>query len=160
MAADDLSRLTHWADGLLASMEPAARRQLAGEMARTLRASQAQRIRANRQPDGSPMAPRKPQAKLKKNRGRLRRKMFFKISSPAWLKARASEQQAVVEFVGTANRLVNTHHYGLKERIKGREVQYPARELLGITEQEVGQLESLLLMHLGQKGNRIIRGGK
>jgi len=148
MAADDLSRLTNWADGLLASMEPAARRQLAGEMARTLRASQAQRIRANRQPDGSPMAPRKPQPKLKKNRGRLRRKMFFKISSPAWLKARTSEQQAVVEFVGTANRLATIHQYGLKDRIKGREIRYPARELLGITHQEIEKLEELLLAHL------------
>lgn len=148
MAADDLSRLTHWADGLLASMEPAARRQLAGEMARTLRASQAQRIRANRQPDGSPMAPRKPQPKLKQGRGRLRRKMFFKISNTTWLKARASEQQAVVEFVGTANRLATIHQYGLKERIKGREIRYPARELLGITNLEVEKLEELLLAHL------------
>ncbi|MFM4707720.1 phage virion morphogenesis protein [Aeromonas caviae] len=147
MATDDLSRLTHWADGLLGSMEPAARRQLAGEMARTLRASQAQRIRANRQPDGSPMAPRKPQPKLKQGRGRLRRKMFFKISSPTWLKARASEQQAVVEFVGTANRLATIHQYGLKDRIKGREIRYPARELMGITTLEVQQLEQLLLAH-------------
>ncbi|MBL0679167.1 phage virion morphogenesis protein [Aeromonas dhakensis] len=148
MAADDLSRLTHWADGLLASMEPAARRQLASEMARTLRASQAQRIRANRQPDGNPMAPRKPQPKLKQGRGRLRRKMFFKISSPTWLKARASEQQAVVEFVDTANRLATIHQYGLKDRIKGREIRYPARELLGITHQEVERLEKLLLIHI------------
>lgn len=148
MATDDLSRLTHWADGLLVSMEPAARRQLAGEMARTLRASQAQRIRANRQPDGSPMAPRKPQPKLKQGRGRLRRKMFYKISNPTWLKARASEQQAVVEFVGTANRLATIHQYGLKDRIKGREIRYPARELLGITHQEVERLEELLLLHL------------
>ncbi|MFM5508213.1 phage virion morphogenesis protein [Aeromonas rivipollensis] len=148
MTADDLSRLTHWADGLLASIEPAARRQLAGEMARTLRASQARRIRANRQPDGSPMAPRKPQPKLKQGRGRLRRKMFFKISSPTWLKARASEQQAVVEFVGTANCLATIHQYGLKDRIKGREIRYPARELLGITHQEVERLEELLLAHL------------
>ncbi|MEA9442257.1 phage virion morphogenesis protein [Aeromonas caviae] len=148
MATDDLSRLTSWADGLLASMEPAARRQLAGEMARTLRTSQALRIRANVQPDGSPMAPRKPQPKLKKSRGRLRRKMFFKISNPTWLKARASEQQAVVEFIGTANRLANIHHHGLKERMRGKEVKYPARELLGITEQERDQLETTLLAHL------------
>ncbi|HAU4905267.1 TPA: phage virion morphogenesis protein [Aeromonas hydrophila] len=148
MAADDLSRLTQWADGLLGSMEPAARRQLAGEMACILRASQVQRIRANRQPDGSPMAPRKPQPELKQGRGRLRRKMFFKISSPAWLKARASKQQAVVEFVGTANRLATIHQYGLKDRIKGREIRYPARELLGITHQEVEKLELLLLTHL------------
>ncbi|EPC4025557.1 phage virion morphogenesis protein [Aeromonas salmonicida] len=150
MATDDLSRLTSWADGLLASMEPAARRQLASEMARTLRASQTQRIRANLQPDGSPMAPRKPQLKLKKGRGRLRRKMFFKISNPTWLKARASEQQAMVEFVGTANRLATIHQYGLKDRIKGRETRYPARELLGITNQEVKRLEELLLAHLTQ----------
>lgn len=148
MATDDLNRLNSWADGLLASMEPAARRQLAGEMARTLRASQAQRIRANIQPDGNPMDPRKPQPKLKQGRGRLRRKMFFKISNTTWLKARASEQQAVVEFVGTANRLATIHQYGLKDRIKGREIRYPARELLGITSLEVEKLEELLLIHI------------
>lgn len=148
MITDDLNRLTSWANGLLASISPAARRQLAGEMARTLRASQALRIRANLQPDGSPMAPRKPQPKLKKNRGRLRRKMFFKISNPSWLKARANEHQAVVEFVGTANHLATIHQYGLKDRIKGREISYPARELLGITVQECDQLETTLLAHL------------
>ncbi|HEH9411803.1 TPA: phage virion morphogenesis protein [Aeromonas salmonicida] len=148
MATDDLSRLTQWADGLLASMEPAARRQLAGEMARKLRDSQAGRIRTNIQPDGSPMTPRKPQPKLKKGRGRLRRKMFFKITSRTWLKASATQSQAVVEFVGSANRLATIHQYGLKDRIKGREIRYPARELLGITEQERDQLETTLLAHL------------
>lgn len=148
MITDDLNRLTSWANGLLASMEPAARRQLAGDMARKLRDSQASRIRANIQPDGSPMATRKPQPKLKKGRGRLRRKMFFKISNKTWLKARASEHQALVEFVGSANRIATIHQYGLKDRIKGREISYPARELLGITEQERDQLETTLLTHL------------
>jgi hypothetical protein len=36
----------------------------------------------------------------------------------------------------------------LKDRIKGREIRYPARELLGITTEEVEQLEELLLAHL------------
>ncbi len=148
MITDDLNLLTSWANGLLASMEPAARRQLAGDMARKLRDSQASRIRANIQPDGSPMATRKPQPKLKKGRGRLRRKMFFKISNKTWLKARASEHQALVEFVGSANRIATIHQYGLKDRIKGREISYPARELLGITEQECDQLETTLLAHL------------
>ncbi|HHQ4650252.1 TPA: phage virion morphogenesis protein [Aeromonas hydrophila] len=148
MATDDLSLLTQWADGLLASMEPAARRQLAGEMARTLRASQAQRIRANLQPDGSPMAPRKPLKKLAKKRGAARRKMFQRLVSPRWLKATSTEHQALVEFVGSANRLATIHQYGLKDRIKGREIRYPARELLGITHQEVEQLEERLLAHL------------
>jgi len=60
MATDDLNRLVSWADALLASMTPAARRQLMGELARNLRISQSKRIRANIQPDGSPMTPRKP----------------------------------------------------------------------------------------------------
>ncbi|WP_429071157.1 phage virion morphogenesis protein [Aeromonas veronii] len=148
MATDELSRLTSWADGLLASMEPAARRQLAADMARKLRDSQASRIRTNIQPDGSPMTQRKPQPKLKKGRGRLRRKMFFKISSKTWLKASATPSHAVVEFVGTARRLATIHHYGLKDRIKGREISYPTRELLGITEQELDLLENTLLAHL------------
>lgn len=148
MAADDLSRLTSWADGLLASMEPAARRQLTGEMARALRASQTKRIRANIQPDGGPMTPRKPLKKLAKKRGTTRRKMFQRLVSPRWLKATNTEHQALVEFVGSANRLATIHQYGLKDRIKGREIRYPARELLGITAQELDQLETTLLAHL------------
>ncbi|WP_441253713.1 phage virion morphogenesis protein [Aeromonas sp. A600556] len=148
MATDDLNRLISWADALLVGMTPAARRQLMGEMARNLRASQSKRIRANIQPDGSPMTPRKPLKKLAKKRGATRRKMFQHLVSPRWLKATSTEHQAVVEFVGSANRLATIHQYGLKDRIKGREISYPARELLGITNREVGLLEDLLLTHV------------
>lgn len=148
MATDDLNRLISWADGLLASMTPAARRQLMGEMARNLRASQSKRIRANIQPDGSPMTPRKPLKKLAKKRGATRRKMFQHLVSPRWFKATSTENQAVVEFVSSANRLATIHQYGLKDRIKGSEISYPARELLGITTEEVEQLKELLLAHL------------
>lgn len=150
MATDDLNRLVSWADALLADMTPAARRQLMGELARNLRASQSKRIRANLQPDGSPMTPRKPLKKLAKKRGATRRKMFQHLVSPRWLKATSTEHQAVVEFVGSANRLATIHQYGLKDRIKGREISYPARELLGISTEEVGLLEKLLLVHLAK----------
>ena len=148
MATDELNRLVSWADALLASMTPAARRQLMGELARNLRASQSKRIRANIQPDGSPMTPRKPLKKLAKQRGATRRKMFQHLVSPRWLKATSTEHQAVIEFVGSANRLATIHQYGLKDRIKGREISYPARELLGITTPEAKQLEELLLVHV------------
>ncbi|HHQ4900516.1 TPA: phage virion morphogenesis protein [Aeromonas veronii] len=148
MATDELSRLTSWADGLLASMTPAARRQLMGKLARSLRASQNKRIRANIQPDGSPMTPRKPLKKLANKRGATRRKMFQHLVSPRWLKATSTEHQAVVEFVGSASRLATIHQYGLKDRIKGREISYPARGLLGVTTEEVEQLETLLCAHL------------
>lgn len=64
------------------------------------------------------------------------------------VKSQRHPSQAVVEFVGTARRLATIHHYGLKDRIKGREISYPTRELLGITEQELDQLENTLLAHL------------
>lgn len=145
MATDDLNRLVSWADALLTSMTPAARRQLMGDMARNLRASQSKRIRANIQPDGSPMTPRKPLKKLAKKRGTTRRKMFQHLVSPRWLKATSTEYQAVVEFVGSANRLATIHQYGLKDRIKGREISYPARELLGLETKELEKMEEILL---------------
>jgi phage virion morphogenesis protein len=145
MATDDLNRLISWADGLLASMTPAGRRQMMGELARNLRASQSKRIRANIQPDGSPMTPRKPLKKLAKKRGATRRKMFQHLVSPRWLKATSTEHQAVVEFVGSANRLATIHQYGLKDRIKGREISYPARELLGLETKELEKMEDILL---------------
>ncbi|WP_421350722.1 phage virion morphogenesis protein [Aeromonas veronii] len=145
MTTDDLNRLVSWADALLAGMTPAARRQLMGDMARNLRASQSKRIRANIQPDGSPMLPRKPLKKLAKKRGATRRKMFQHLVSPRWLKATSTEHQAVVEFVGSANRLATIHQYGLKDRIKGREISYPARELLGIAMQDLNLLETTII---------------
>jgi len=63
---------------------------------------------------------------------------------PRWLKATSTEHQAVVEFVGSANRLATIHQYGLKDRIKGREISYPARELLGMSVLEVENLENLI----------------
>ncbi|WP_421352303.1 phage virion morphogenesis protein [Aeromonas sp. 604443] len=151
MATDDLNRLVSWADALLASMEPAARRQLASEIARTLRSSQAQRIRANLQPDGSPMAPRKPQPNLKQSRGRLRRKMFAKLVKPAWLKASSTASEASVAFFGSANRLATVHHFGLRDKIRGKTVQYPERQLIGITDADIDRVEDLLLKHLTQR---------
>ncbi|MNZ02361.1 Phage virion morphogenesis family protein [compost metagenome] len=132
MAADALQQLGDQAAALLHQLSATERRKLAAELARTLRATQAERIRANKQPDGTAMTPRKPQPKLRDRRGSTRRKMFAKLATPRWFKAQATANEASVAFTGSANRLATIHHFGLKERIKGRETRYPARELLGI----------------------------
>ncbi|WP_071911226.1 phage virion morphogenesis protein [Aeromonas sp. SCS5] len=150
MATDDLNRLVSWADALLAGMTPAARRQLMGELARNLRASQSKRIRANIQPDDSPMTPRKPLKKLAKKRGATRRKMFQHLVSPRWLKATSTEHQAMVEFVGSANRLATIHQYGLKDRIKGFEINYPTRTLLGFGTKDIQKIENMVLISLAK----------
>ena len=71
--------------------------------------------------------------------------MFHPLVSPRWLKATSTEDQAVIEVVGSANRLATIHQYGLKDRIKGREISYPARELLGLETKELEKMEEILL---------------
>lgn len=144
MAADALDQLGQQAAALLAKLSAHERRKLAAELARTMRTTQAERIRANKQPDGSPMAPRKPRAQ----RGAIRRKMFTKLVKPAWFKASATATEAAVEFTGSANRLATVHHFGLRDKINGKEVQYPERQLIGITDADIDRIEDRLLKSL------------
>ncbi|MBZ6064706.1 phage virion morphogenesis protein [Aeromonas schubertii] len=148
MAADALEQLGQQAQALLGRLSAGERHKLAAELARTMRATQAERIRANKQPDGSPMAPRQPQPRLRDRRGGTRRKMFAKLASQRWLKARASADEAVVEFAGSANRLATVHHFGLRDKINGIAVQYPERQLIGITAADIDRIEGALLHHL------------
>lgn len=144
MAVDALQQLGQQATALLGKLSASERRKLAADLARSLRATQAERIRANKQPDGTVMTPRKPQAR----RGAIRRKMFAKMVKPAWLKAAATANEATVEFTGRANRLATVHHFGLRDKIKGNPVKYPARELIGITDADINRVEDALLKHL------------
>lgn len=141
MAADSLNHLNDQFDGLIEALSPQARKQLAKQIATTLRKSQAQRIKANKNPDGSAYAERKPQP------GHIKRKLMFqKLVRTKWLKKKASPNAASVEFVPTVSRIVRAHQYGLRGRLKGYiEVQYPQRELLGFTKEELAAVEELLL---------------
>ncbi|WP_279454123.1 phage virion morphogenesis protein [Aeromonas veronii] len=69
MAADALQQLGDQAAALLQQLSATERRKLAAELARTMRATQTERIRANKQPDGTAMTPRKPQPRLRDRRG-------------------------------------------------------------------------------------------
>ena len=132
--------------GLLASLTPAGRRQLAMKIARALRASQQQHIRQQQAPDGTPFAPRKsPPARSKK--GRVKRQMFQKLRTARYLKASGTPQQAVLAFTGRVQRMAKVHQYGLRDKpsAKSREVQYAARPLLGFSQEDIKQVEALLM---------------
>jgi phage virion morphogenesis protein len=58
--------------GLIASLSPAGRRKLAGEIAKQLRTAQQQRIKQQKAPDGSPYQARKRQP-LRAKKGRIKR---------------------------------------------------------------------------------------
>ncbi|WP_324034596.1 phage virion morphogenesis protein [Aeromonas caviae] len=148
MAADALQQLGQQAAALLGQLSASERRKLAADLARTMRATQSERIRANKQPDGTAMTPRKPQPKLRGRKGAPRRKMFTKLVKPAWLKATATASEATVAFTGSANRLATVHHFGLRDKIRGKTVQYPERQLIGITDADIDRIEDALLKHL------------
>lgn len=136
-------------NGLIAALSPAARRKLAGEIAKELRKSQQQRIKLQKAPDGSPYQVRKRQP-LKAKTGRIKRAMFQKLRTNRYMKASGRENSAVVEFTGRVQRIACVHHYGLKERPNEnvREVWYPTRKLLGFDKANTQHVETLVVEYL------------
>lgn len=153
MATDDLSRLNELFDGLIQQLSPAARKQLSRDISRRLRASQAQRIKQNKAPDGSAFEARKPQPTWAKKLGAIKKKLMFqKIIRQKYLKPEYSASAASVGFTGFISCVATEHQYGLRGRINERiSAQYPQRELLGFTQNEMDMIEAVIIRHLATK---------
>ncbi|EFN5502372.1 phage virion morphogenesis protein [Escherichia coli] len=136
-------------NGLIAALSPAARRKLAGEIAKELRKSQQQRIKRQKAPDGSPYQARKRQPLRAKN-GRIKRAMFQKLRTSRYMKASGRENSAVVEFTGKVQRIARVHQLGLKDRpnAHAKDVQYAERQLLGFSYEDNRLIETLVINHL------------
>lgn len=137
-------------NGLIAALSPAARRRLAEEIAKELHKSQQQRIKLQKDPDGSPYQARKRQP-LRAKTGRIKRAMFQKLRTSRYMKASGRENSAVVEFTGKVQRIARVHQLGLKDRPnpKMQYVQYPKRQLLGLSSVEEIIIERLVMKFLG-----------
>ncbi len=147
---DELRALEDWAGALLAKLEPKQRRQLNQGIARTLRRSQQQRIAAQKNPDGTPYAPRKARQPLRSKQGRVKQKMFTKLRQARHLKLQSTASSIALAFMGRTARLARVHQYGLRDRPgKGQaDVQYNRRELLGFTDADLDMIRDELLAHL------------
>lgn len=139
-------------NGLVAALSPAARRKLAGEIAKELRKSQQQRIKLQKAPDGSPYQARKRQP-LRAKIGRIKRAMFQKLRTSRYMKATGRENSAVVEFTGKVQRIAQVHQYGLQDRPNphAQNVYYPERQLLGFDRAAIQLIEERLLIALKNK---------
>lgn len=139
-------------NGLIAALSPAARRTLAGEIAKELRKSQQQRIKLQKAPDGSPYQARKRQP-LRAKTGRIKRAMFLKLRTSRYMKATGRENSAVVEFTGKVQRIAQIHQYGLKDRPNphSRDVWYAERQLLGFSQDSKQMVEKLIINHFGNR---------
>ena len=151
--ANDLDALEEWAGALLQKLEPAARSKLTRSLAQQLRRSQQQRVKQQRNPDGSVYATRKPRD-LKGKKGRIKRQaeMFQKLPRAGHLKAKGDGQAITVGFTGRVARIARVHQYGLKDRAEANapEVRYKRRETLGFTGTDLETIRDSLLAHLAQ----------
>ncbi|MNS25324.1 Phage virion morphogenesis family protein [compost metagenome] len=135
--------------GLIAAMSPAGRRKLAAEISKELRRSQQQRIKQQKAPDGTPYQARKRQPLRAKSR-RIKRAMFQKLRTSRYMKASGRNDAAVVEFTGKVQRIARVHQLGLRDRSSpySTNVQYPQRELLGVTYSDKDYIKELIIKHL------------
>lgn len=149
--SDQLDDLSAWLTPLINRLQPTERSQLARTIAQQLRRSQQQRIIAQRNPDGTAYAPRKERT-LRGKVGRIKRKakMFTKLRTARYIQARGNAAEATVSFAGRITRIARVHQYGLRDRAeKGApDVQYPQRELLGLSDAERDFIRDQLLHHL------------
>jgi len=153
--AGDLNRLATWAAPLLAGLGPARRRAAMVQVSTYLRRSQAERIAAQRNPDGTPYEARKP--RLRNKKGAIRRTMFEKLRQAKRLRKAATSNSATVSIGGRSARIARVHQYGLRDKVDWRRpetvsVKYARRELLGFTAADEDAIIDLVMHHITAGG--------
>lgn len=162
--SSDFLELEAWAQATLAALGPGGRRRLQQQLARDLRRSQADRIAAQQNPDGTPFEPRKEQAAeasrfraragVRDRAGQVRRRaspeMFRRIRTAAFLRGGIDDEGVWVGFSGRVARIAAVHQEGEVDRVSpdGPKVRYPVRALLGFTEAEKRHILDLLVAHV------------
>ena len=153
----DFQAIEAWAETLLQKLQPAERRRISVDIARRLRTANTKRMAAQTGPDGSAWEPRKkPSTKMRSKRGRIRQAakqrlpMFAKMRAARYLKARSTGNSALVEIVSRAQRIARVHHFGETDNVNphGPAYHYPARELIGISDDDLNVIRESLLEHL------------
>ena len=151
--SQDLSNLANWAAPLLRGLSVDRRRAAMVQVSTFLRRSQAARIGAQRNADGSPYEPRKARTRLRDKKGAIRRKMFEKLRTAKYMRKAATANSATITIGGRSARIARVHQYGLRDKVdwrlpKSPQVQYPRRELLGLTSADEQAITDILLHHI------------
>lgn len=141
----DFESLPDWLNALVARLTPQQIRTVNRSVATSLRKSQRLRIAAQREPDGTPFAPRKNLGR----RGRVRRKaMFLKIRGVQHLKMRYGAESLEVGFTGRSAVVAARHQAGGQRTWRGRTIVTPARQLIGYSADDLEMILDLYIEHL------------
>lgn len=87
---------------------------------------------------------------IKKDRIKVKGKnkqtrMFKRLATARYMRVFANENEASVYFAPAAANIAAVHQFGLKERLRNMDIQYPSRQLLGYSPEDVRRIESLLI---------------
>lgn len=143
VADTDLTRIEGWLEGLMLRLGPGERRKLAMKVGQSLRRSNAQRIAANKEPDGGAMTPRRPR-KGRDGKPIRKARMFRRLRLARNMRIKATPDSVELNFGGgSAQRIAQIHHdgeVGLVGRTRdGRTIRarYEARRLLGFGDDDM-----------------------
>ncbi len=148
---NDFAPIEQLCRDLLLRTAPPERAQLMRSIGREIRKSQSDRVAAQRDPEGTAFAPRRPKPDRGPKKGKLRQqKMFRKLRMAKSLKAGGNSDEVWVGFAGRASRIASIHQAGLSDApAPGQpKVRYARRVLLGLTETEHRRVLDLILDHL------------
>jgi len=144
---NELKALENWVEPLLQRLSTTQRRKLTRTIAVGLRRRQAERIKAQRNPDGTPYAKRKPRKTNKRGRIKKRSAMFTKLRQFRHMKITSDSDSAAV---GKDATIAGIHQRGELARVApgGPLYQYPVRKLLGFSDDDREWLLDVLQNHL------------
>jgi len=147
--ADDLTALENWLGPLIQSLASSEKNKLFKRLGQSIRKRQADRIRKQQNPDGTPFTPRKSRIQ-KNNQVKARKAMFLKLRQARHLKIKTDAEGVAVGYQGKAAKIAKIHQGGFLARVApaGPLFQYPARKLLGFSTADKDGLLSEIEKHL------------
>lgn len=142
-------------DAFLSDLTPARRKMVARKLGQRMRRLNTKRIAKNAEPDGKPMAQRKP--RVDKDGNKVRRgKMFRKLRHARQYEIHPSADGVELRTRNQVARLARVHQLGLVDRVgrskSGRVIRtrYERRRLLGFGDEDLEQITEELLSWLDQ----------
>lgn len=136
---DAINGLNHWLDQIALLLEPSQRRELMRRLAQGLRVRFRDRIKQQRDPNGSRFIPRK-----RDQIGNIKRQgaMFKNIGKQ--LKTEYSENHAAVGFGGRTGFVASVHQEGksIRPNKNAKPTRYPIRETVGFSKDDQEWIKS------------------
>lgn len=138
---NDFELIEDWIAPLIKKTSISNRRKLARRIGQKLQASQSNRIRDQKNPDGTPYLGRKDSSS---------KRMFEKIRKRPHLRMHSDQNTVEVGFTGRASNIAQIHQEGLTDspNPSGKKVRYNRRELLGFSQQDTQDINDLLIQYL------------